>query len=414
MRGRAGQGERTDLKIAHVISGLAPEGGGLTVAVLEIARWQCLLGHSCTILTGDRNGPRLRPDEILHEAGGSILEFPTRGPQKARYMPDFRRYLEHNGRDFDLYVLHGSYQYATYAAGRFCRIAGIPYVFMPHGSLDPAVRVKHPSRNRLIDFFYHDRVIRNASAWHFTSEEERAACERPIWSSSFVEPLAIDVERIPKVGPKGHFRKRYGIPEDAILLLFLSRITRKKGIDILLEAFRRLASGPANVFLALCGPIDEDMRGLIDAALHDRDLGSRLAATGLLLGDDKNAAFFDSNYFVLPTYSENFGIAAFEALAYGVPLITTTGMNLHAELSRSGRAKIVEPNADALYRGLLEVVNRTWRPSATPDEARAWLESNFSWRVRADSIARRYQQVLRGVRQGADPSDSPPGIRPIE
>src|ERR1700738_4457808 len=98
MRGRARQSERTDLKIAHVVSGLAPEGGGLTVAVLEIARWQSLLGHGCTILTGDRNGPRLRPDEILHEAGGSILEFPTRGPQKARYMPDFRRYLEHNGR----------------------------------------------------------------------------------------------------------------------------------------------------------------------------------------------------------------------------------------------------------------------------------------------------------------------------
>ena len=371
------------------------------MAVLEMARWQCLLGHSCTILTGDRNGPRLQPDEILHEAGGTILEFPTRGPEKFRYMPDFRRYLERSGCDFDIYVLHGSYTYATYAAGRFCHNMGIPYIFIPHGSLDPAVRVKHSSRNRLIDFLYHDRVIRNASAWHFTSEQERTSCERPIWRSSFVEPLGVDVERIPKAGPTGHFRERYEIPEDAILLLFLSRITRKKGIDILLQAFRRLASGPANVFLALCGPVDEDMRGLIDSALHDQDIGSRLAATGLLLGEDKDAAFFDSDYFVLPTYSENFGIVAFEALAYGVPLITTTGMNLHAELSRSGRVKIVEPNADALYRGLLEVVNRTWEPSLTTDEARVWLESKFSWRVRAGSLAQRYLQVLHEVRQNA-------------
>ena len=382
----------------------SPESGGLTVAVLEMARWQCLLGHSCVILTGDRNGQRLRPDEILHEAGGSILEFPTRGPQKFRYMPDFRSYLERSGRDFDLYILHGSYTYATYTAGRFCNSAGIPYIFVPHGSLDPAVRAKHPARNRLIDFLYHDRVIRNASAWHFTSEEERSSCERPIWDRSFVEPLGIDLERIPKTGPRGRFRKRYGIPDNAILLLFLSRITRKKGIDILLQAFRRLTSGPANVFLALCGPVDQDMRRLIDAALQDRDIRNRLTTTGLLFGEKKDAAFFDSNYFVLPTYSENFGIAAFEALAYGVPLITTTGMNLHGELSRSGQVKIVEPNADALYRGLLEAVNRTWQPSGTPDETRVWLESNFSWRVRADSLVQRYLQVVREVQQDADNS----------
>src|SRR6185437_13499390 len=98
-----------------------------------------------------------------------------------------------------------------------------------------------------------------------------------------------------------------------------SRITRKKGIDILLQAFRRLASCSADVFLALCGPVDEDMRGLIDAASQDQEIGNRLRATGLVLGDDKDAAFFDSDYFVLPTYSENFGIAAFEALAYGLP-----------------------------------------------------------------------------------------------
>jgi glycosyltransferase involved in cell wall biosynthesis len=177
-------------------------------------------------------------------------------------MPQFRKHLEHKGRDFDLFILHGSYQYATYAAARFCRDAKIPYIFTPHGSLDPAVRIKHRFRNRVIDFFYHDRVIQSASAWHFTSEEERVACERPNWASSFVEPLGIDVDRIPKEGRVGNFRTKYGIPKEAILMLFLSRITRKKGIDILLEAFRHLVASFPNVFLALCGPIDQDMRGL--------------------------------------------------------------------------------------------------------------------------------------------------------
>jgi glycosyltransferase involved in cell wall biosynthesis len=304
-------------------------------------------------------------------------------------------HLAQEGREFDLFVLHGSYQYPTYAAARFCLAAKIPYVFTPHGSLDPAVRAKHRTRNRVIDILYHDSVIRNASAWHFTSEEERSSCERPIWAKSFAEPLGVDVDRIPKEGPVGNFRERYGISKTAILLLFLSRITRKKGIDILLDAFRRLVVSFPCVSLALCGPIDADMRGLISRARHDPVIKNRLITTGLLLGEEKNAAFFDADYFILPTYSENFGIAAFEALAYGVPVLTTTGMNLHKELSRSGRALVVQPTTGALYEGLLNILTRTWQPTATRDDVRAWLEKEFSWRVRAERLTQRYFDVAR-------------------
>lgn len=385
------------LKIAHVISGLSPESGGPTIAVLEIARWQCLLGHSCTILTAAERkaGAPIDLFDLFHKAGGSLTEFPALGPEKIRYMPQLKDYLRRRGRDFDLYVLHGSYQYPTYTVARFCRSEKIPYIFTPHGSLDPAVRNKHRLRNRMVDFTYHDRVIGNADAWHFTSREERAACERPIWTNSFIEPLGIDVGRIPRRSRSERFRKKYGIPEEAILLTFLSRITRKKGIDILLDAFRRIVATSPNVFLALCGPVDPDMRGLVEAAQRAPDVAVRLTVTGLLLGDDKDDAFLDSDCFVLPTYSENFGIAAFEALAYGVPLLTTTGMNLHAELAKSGRAMIVEPNADALYSGMLDVVNRKWQPTATPDETRSWLERNFSWRVRAGNLIQHYSGSVR-------------------
>ena len=388
---------REKLKIAHVISGLSPENGGLSIAALETARWQNLLGHDCTILTGDDRRLTYSSDLLSDflQAGGSLIKFRTFGPQKIRYMPQLRHYLESNGREFDLYVLHGSYQYPAYAAARFCQIGGIPYIFTPHGSLDPAVRTKHHFRNRIIDFTYHDDVIRNANALHFTSEDERAACERKIWRDSFVEPLGIDIERIPKGGESGRFRAKYGIPNDATLLLFLSRITRKKGIDILLESFKRLAADLPGVYLALCGPIDGDMSGLVDAALREPSIARRLVATGLILGEDKHAAFLDCDFFVLPTYSENFGIAVFEALAYGAPVVTTTGMNWHEELSNCGRALIVEPNADTLYDGLFRAISRNWQPTATAEDARSWLARNFSWELRAANLLHHYEQAMR-------------------
>jgi glycosyltransferase involved in cell wall biosynthesis len=332
--------------------------------------------------------------DLLSEAGVLISEFPVRGPDKFRYLLNFRKFLEQEGRSFDLFVLHGSYQYATYAAAGFCQKAKIPYIFTPHGSLDPAVRRKHSLRNRLVDFSYHDRVIRPAIAWHFTSEEERIDCERQVWGKSFVEPLGIDVDRIPIGGRTGKFRKRYEIPADAMLFLFLSRITRKKGIDILIEAFRRLTVDSPNVFLALCGPVDEDMRGIVREALDDAKVGRRLIVTGLVLGDNKDEAFFDSDYFVLPTYSENFGIAAFEALAYGLPLLTTTGMNLHREITASGRAIVVPPDAVALHSALLNLVNSRWSPTASPEEVRIWLQNKFAWRVRADNLIGHYVAAM--------------------
>ena len=380
------------MRIAHVISGLPAESGGPTTAIPDLVRWQSLLGYSCVLITGDSEGlGALR--ELLYGAGATLLRFAKAGPSKLYYLPLLKEFLAQQGTKFDLFVLHGSYQYPTFATARFCRTAKIPYVFTPHGSLDPAVRIKHRFRNRLIDCLYHDSVIRGADAWHFTSEGERSSCERPIWEKSFVEPLGIDFDRIPKEGPVGNFRRKYGIPKGATIVLFLSRITRKKGIDILLDAFRRIVPGVADVFLALCGPIDEDMRGLIEHARRDRVVGNRLITTGLLLADDRNAAFFDCNYFVLPSYSENFGIAAFEALAYGVPVLTTTGLNLHTELSRSGRTLVVEPTADALYDGLMKILGKTWQPTANRDDVRTWLEREFSWRIRAKRLALHYSEV---------------------
>jgi glycosyltransferase involved in cell wall biosynthesis len=312
-----------------------------------------------------------------------------------RYEPKLTSYLKEDAKKFDLFVIHGSYQYPAYATSKCCREVEIPYIFVPHGSLDPAVRAKHRVRNRFIDFVYHDDVIRGAAAWHFTSDREQARCERKLWRHAFVEPLGFDLASVPETVEAGRFRQRYEIPITATLLLFLSRITRKKGIDILLEAFRRNAETNRNLYLALCGPLDKDMAKLVGSFRRIPNVGERIILTGFLSGHDKDAALIDADYFILPTYSENFGIAVFEALAYGAPVITTTGMDLWAELAKCGRVKIVEPNADALTAVVKEVSDSEWRPASDTDQVRNWIETNYSWRARAANLIDHYAEVLK-------------------
>ncbi len=239
---------------------------------------------------------------------------------------------------------------------------------------------------------YNDSIIGHAAAWHFTSMEERLACERPIWRSSFIEPLGIDIDAIVPGPRRNDFRQRHGIPADAALFLFLSRITRKKGIDILLEAFRRLSTEIPGVHLALCGPMDADLIPIVRSAVEET--GSRIVTPGLLLGEEKRAAFLDADYFVLPTYSENFGVAVLEALAHGLPVITTTGMNIHATLAQSGRVKIIEPEAHALYATMRDVIVNGWVPGESVEKTRAWLQDRFSWKIRAEHLLHHYETAM--------------------
>lgn len=378
------------MRILHIIAGLSAESGGPSTVCLEMAKWQTILGAPCDILTVEHEGPSF-DHQSAEEAGVDIITFKMQGPDKIRYAPDLGNWLKAHGEDYDLFVLHGSYQYPTYCASHFCKTHDIPYIFTPHGSLDPAVRKKHPIRNRLIDKLYHDNVIRGAIAWHFTNIEEKQACERPIWRSFFVEPLGIDVDALVPGSRPNTFRLRHEIPIAAPLILFLSRLTKKKGVDILLKAFQKLAITLPDVHLALCGPVDADIESMIERAKANRETGNRLILAGMVLGEEKRAAFLDADYYVLPTYSENFGIAVFEALAYGTPVITTTGMNVHETLAECQRVKIIEPDAEALFDAMHDATVNHWIPSEDVESTRQWLRDNFSWQHRAENLLKKYK-----------------------
>jgi glycosyltransferase involved in cell wall biosynthesis len=380
------------MRLAHVISGLPIQSGGPSIACIEMARWQSDAGADCSILTGSDAKQIVDCTEAIR-AGVKIESFARSGPEMFAYLPKYKSYLR-KAAHFDLFVLHSSYQYPAYLTSKFCRATGIPYIFMPHGSLSPAIRRNHSFRNRLVDLAYHDNVIRNAAACHFTSEAERSVSERKIWRESFVEPLGIDIEQIPLPLRTGNFRSRYGIPENAVGFLFLSRIAPGKGVEMLLEAFSQIVGKFPRIYLALCGPIDSDLTPVIWKYLTKIPTG-RLIITGMLVGKEKQQAYSDMDYFVLPSISENFGLSVLEAIAHGLPTITTTGVNIHNDLVQSGRTRIIEPIPQILQAELTNIAKYGWTPKIDVQTTRRWLDAKFSWRVHARRMLERYSEYVK-------------------
>lgn len=383
------------MKVLHIIPSLAASQGGPSVVLPQLARWQASLGAQVTIVTALEDEPTFDLRDA-YAAGVRIHRVSRFGPKILGFIPQLARQTQPHIEDADLVIIHGGvYQHFSYATASVCRAVKKPYVFVPHGGLDPAVRARHPFRNRILDVAYNDRTLGGAIGWHFTSEAERKNCERQIWKSSFVAPWGVDISEFSRSIAKGGFREAYRIPENAKLFLFLSRLTKKKGVDILLSAFRMLAKENDDAYLALCGPMDQDQSELIAAAQRDETIGRRLVVTGMLLDDLKEAAFKDADFFVLPTYSENFGVAVFEAVAHGCPIITTTGMDLHSKLAECGRIKIIAPTLSDLSLAMSDASRGNWTPTASAEDARLWIDRNFSWKKQAAAILEHYKTYVK-------------------
>ncbi len=361
----------------------------------QLARWQALLGARVSIITSQEAQPTFDLTNT-YAAGVKIHRMTRCGPEIVGFIPRLAKQIEQHFEDADLVIINGGvYQYFSCATASFCHAAKKPYIFVPHGGLDPAVRSRHPIRNRILDLAYNDRMLKEAIAWHFTSEEERRNSERQIYKSSFVVPWGVDINAFDRSTPTSMFRKTYGIPETAKLFLFLSRLTRKKGVDILLSAFHELAEENDNVYLALCGPIDDDLSEVVTSARRDEVTGQRLVVTGMLLEDLKAAAFRDADFFVLPTYSENFGVAVFEAVAHGCLTITTTGMNLHWKLAECDRIRIVPPTLSDVSRAMYDAYRGNWNPTTSLQDALLWMDQNFSWKKQAAAILGCYEMYMK-------------------
>jgi glycosyltransferase involved in cell wall biosynthesis len=349
------------MRILHVVPTYLPATryGGPIFAVHGLCRSLAARGHHVVVFTTNVDGPN---DSAVPRGvpvpldGIHVRYFPSTILRRIYWSPALSRALDSDLAGFTLVHLHSVFLWPTWAAARLAKKARIPYVISPRGMLvkeliERKSRLAKSAWIRLIE----KRNLENASAIHATSQLEAEEIQRFGWRLPGVAtiPNGIDeiIDEIEGSDSDGVSKDVKELTAKQPLILFLGRISWKKGLDRLLHAFALTHGGK----LAIVGPDDENLTPRLAQLARDLQVADRVQfLPRTVLGPDKEYLYQSAKVFVLPSYSENFGNTVLEAMRRGVPVVVTPEVG-SAEIVRESGAGIVvlgdpEPLSAAIGR----------------------------------------------------------------
>lgn len=380
------------MRILHVIPSINPRGGGPIEGVRQLRTPLRERGAEVHVCCGDPpDAPYVRESE---------LDVIALGPGKLNYgfNPAMLRWLRENAHKYDAVIVEGLWQFHSLAAWLALRGGSTPYYVFTHGMLDPWFKQRYPLKHlkKLAYWLLGERlVLRDARKVLFTCEEERRLaresfrpyqCQEAVTSYGTAQPPADD----------GRFRDAFhtAFPRTRATrnILFFGRIHEKKGCDLLIDAFARVAAGSPDLRLVVAGPGDAATMAALKAAAAARWIEDRVEWTGMLTGDLKWGAFYAADVFCLPSHQENFGVAVVEAMGCGVPVLISSRVNIWREIEADGAGMVADDTVDGTHASLVRWLDFDDPARARMREAAA---ASFARRYRSSQVADRLLAILR-------------------
>ena len=388
------------VNVLHVIPSVARSDGGPSRAVMDMCRALSAAGVGVSLATTDADGSsRLRVEHGVWNLreGVSTIFFPREYTDSFKVSRPLAEWLESNVEKFDCVHVHGVFSHACLAAARSCARLRVPYVVRPLGALERWSLRQKPVRKWLALALGGRALLRRAAAVHYTTARERRESEKALRiSNGIVIPLGVDLPVRPHPPLSGR----------AMKILFLSRLHPKKGVEILLEAFARVTAGDAGMTMEggnLCRLIiagsgnpayEKSLRGLAESL----GIAGRVSFPGWLDEEAKSTAFAEAGLFVLPSAQENFGLVVLEAMAAGVPVAVSRGVDLADEIQSETAGWVFDRSAASLARVLREAVPDEPERLSRGARGRELASRRFNWA----GIARELEGLYRAVSHRRD------------
>ena len=387
------------MRVCHVVASINREVGGPAVSVPRLAGALAARGVDTRLATLDypEHGPQ------TPVSGVAVTSLPTTGLNRlARgWSPAFRRALLGIAQGgLDVLHNHGLWMFPNLYARQAAEAVAVPLVISQRGMVESWSLGRSRWRKWLVWHAFEKANLARAALFHATSHEEAAS----IRALGFRQPIAVIPNgiEIPETGGAGEralLERQFPELVGRRWLLFLSRLHPKKGVLELLRVWQRLQAQFPDWHLVLAGPDLDGYSATVRTVVNELQLSARVTLTGMLAGELKDSAWAGAELFVLPTYSENFGISVAEALANGCPALTTRGAPWSGltEQRCGWWIEMTEPELAAALAAALQLPASERR--AMGARGRDWMRRDFSWAGIAQRMEAAYTHLLgRGPR----------------
>lgn len=390
------------MRVLHILPLITARFGGPVAFATEGAEALLPLGVESTLFATDLGqtpsaGARRTIDAAELPANLDCLDlhlFPVPSLHRLAYSPALSRGLAEVIDTFDVAHIHSLWLYPQFAAQRAARRSRVPYVVSPHGALDPYLRKRGRPRKALANISWQTRMLREATLLHVTTDQEAdLIADIAPRTPRHTAPVGVWAKRLQEPGDGPRFRSRFVDSNDADIVLFLGRLTYKKGLDVLIDSFAHVARASSTAMLVIVGPDDEDLRPRLELRARGHGIGDRVVFTGPLYQQDRADAFAAATVWALSSYTENFGVAVVEALAAGIPTIISTEVNLAGAVRDHNAGIVAPPEAGAFGPALAKLLADKHDRPALAERART-LAACYDWSVVAPQLNAMYSRAL--------------------
>ena len=391
------------MRIIQIIPSISLVYGGPSQMVLGLSAALAAKNIDVTIITTDSNGdigqlPLDVPlNEPIQQNGHQIIYFRCYPWRRYKFSLSLLQWLNENARQFDLAHIHALFSPVTTLASTIARYHDLPYIIRPCGMLDPADLQKKKRLKQIYATLLERPNLAGAAAIHFTSKEEAKISERFGLGRTAKMPVPRDLV-IPLGVTAGLFPKR--LRESQVpIILFMSRIEPKKGLDLLIPALESILGSGIEFHFILAGsnPQDADYETQIKVQIYNSSLAKYTTITGFVSGDLKVEVLTKADLFVLPSYYENFGIAVAEAMAAGVPVVISDRIHIAEDIQQAEAGWVGPLEVGAIANSIKSALLNPQERQRRGLNGKEYAKKQYNWEAIAQQTIDAYQQILSSL-----------------
>jgi glycosyltransferase involved in cell wall biosynthesis len=376
--------------------------GGPTRSNSQLCEALVKLGADVTVLTTNANGTELLSVPlgrltVVEDVDVYYYPLVRVFPHNFFYSPSLARACYQKVDQFDVVFLDTIFSHVMGTAVAACRKANVPYVVTLRSALLPWGLKHKELKKKMYLTLLGMNYLDHAAALHCTDQaESEAAKDLGLRSPTFVIPNGLDVNNFARLPARGTIRRRFNIPEQAKLLLFMGRLHIKKRPDIAIDALAATKLLPEETHLLVAGADEMQLAPKLRAQAQHLGCADRLHLVGLLKGDEILLALADADLLLMPSEpeSENFGMSAVEAMAAGLPILVSEGVPVGYWAQSVGAGRVIPCKSEYFIKHTCDLLSSSNDLKAMGYKGQAFVRTKFNNVNVAQQMLEQFQAII--------------------